>query len=230
MATTPAPSPLPPEPGADCLSAAERRGVVRFRAANGATLGGVLIGTGKVGVVLAHQSDGDLCQWWPFVGQFVQRGFRVLAFDFEGYGASTTAADTTDSLSVDVRAAATRLRAAGASRVVLVGASMGGTAALAATGRPIPGLAGAISLSGPVRIFGSDAAVAAAKLRVPVLLAAGETDSLYAADARSLFPRVGSRSKQLLVVPGANHGVALLAADGRVKTAVFALLEKAKAG
>lgn len=195
-----------------------------FRAANGATLGGVLAGNGRVGVVLAHQSDGDVCQWWPFAGQLVERGLRVLAFDFEGYGISTTAADTTDSLSLDVRAAAGRLRAAGASRIVLIGASMGGTAVVAAAGHAIPGLAAVVSLSGPQRIFGSDAALSAPRIHVPVLLAAGETDSPYAADARGLYALVRTAKRQLLVVPGANHGVDLMA-DNRVKAAVFALLD-----
>lgn len=214
--------------GADCLSAAERRGVVRFRASNGAVLQGVLAGTGPTGIVLAHQSDGNLCQWWSSVGEFVQRGYHVLAFDFEGYEGSATAADTTDSLSLDVRAAAARLRAAGASSIVLVGASMGGTAVLGAAGQPVPGLAAVISLSGPQRIFGTDAALAAPRIQVPVLLAAAEGDTLYAADARSLYPLVRAAKKQLLVVPGANHGVALFAGDGRVKAAIYALLDDAR--
>lgn len=200
-----------------------------FRAANGATLGGVLAGNGRVGVVLAHQSDGSVCQWWPFVGQFVQRGFRVLAFDFEGYGASTTAADTTDSLTVDVRAAAARLRAAGASRIVLIGASMGGTAVLSAAAQRTPGVAAVISLSGPQRIFGADAALAAPRIAVPVLLAAGETDSPYATDANSLYARLRVVQRQLLVVPQTSeHGVALMADDG-VKSAVFTVLDRARA-
>jgi hypothetical protein len=44
-------------------------------------LAAVSIGTGRVAVVLAHQSSGSLCQWWPYARTLAAR-FRVVAFDF----------------------------------------------------------------------------------------------------------------------------------------------------
>jgi hypothetical protein len=51
--------PLPSAtPGAACLTAGERGGVVRFRSGNGASIAGVVLGTGRVGVVMAHSNKG----------------------------------------------------------------------------------------------------------------------------------------------------------------------------
>src|SRR5437762_12883659 len=51
--------PAGPVPGAGCPNGVASGHAIRF-GTNGATnLGGVVFGTGKTGVVLAHQSDGD---------------------------------------------------------------------------------------------------------------------------------------------------------------------------
>jgi len=53
-----------------------------FPAATARTLQGLLIGTGPVGIVLAHESGADLCQWKPYAYALSRQGYRVLAFNF----------------------------------------------------------------------------------------------------------------------------------------------------
>ncbi|MFD0597814.1 alpha/beta fold hydrolase [Catellatospora coxensis] len=123
----PAPSPTGLNAGAACeLPPGARQ--TRF-GEHGADLGGVLLGSGRTGIVLAHQNGGDVCQWAPYASELAAQGYRVLAFDFGGFGVSTAGdADNPQ----QVTAAAAALRADGATGIVLIGASMGGTAVLAA--------------------------------------------------------------------------------------------------
>ena len=46
------------------------------------------VGTGSVGVVLAHESPADLCGWLPYIATLTHAGLRVLSFDFRGFGDS----------------------------------------------------------------------------------------------------------------------------------------------
>jgi hypothetical protein len=64
---------------------------------------GVLIGRGRAGVVLANQSDRNLCSWLPFARRLSRAGFRVLLFDY-----------STAEPQVDVIAAAKELQRRGA--------------------------------------------------------------------------------------------------------------------
>src|SRR5262249_62042229 len=72
--TVPASSPPVPLAGVGCPSEAAGGRPVGF----GAGLGGLVLGTGRTGVVLAHQSDGDVCQWLPYGKSLAQRGYKVL--------------------------------------------------------------------------------------------------------------------------------------------------------
>src|SRR5262245_53306459 len=61
---------VPPSPvaeiGAGCLTPGDGARKLTFPAPSGATLHGAIFGRGRAGVVLAHQSNGDLCQWLPY--------------------------------------------------------------------------------------------------------------------------------------------------------------------
>jgi len=195
-----------PSAGSGCRSDAAKGTQVRFTNQAGASLAGVLLGSSATGVLLAHQSDGDVCQWLPFANDLADAGYRVLAFDFAGDGASDPAGNST--LDGDVVAATGFLREHGATAVVLVGASMGGTAVVAAAPAVKPPPAGVVSLSGPARFAGVDAQHAAAALTVPVLYAAGDGDENFAAQARSLYDATPTTvDRTLVVVHSSEHGV-----------------------
>lgn len=180
-----------------CLEAGER--AFNFPAADGPTAG-VVLGRGRTGVVLGHQSGSDLCEWMPQARRLARRGRQVLAFDF-GPDAHIRA---------DMVAAAGELRRRGVTRLVLVGSSMGGTAVIAAAAVITPPVAGVVSLSGPEEYQGTDAAAAAPKLRMPVLFVAAEDDPPFDDAARALYKAVPGHDKRLLVLEGGGHGTALL--------------------
>src|SRR5829696_8188773 len=107
-----------------CLRAAESTRLFRFQTSDGATLVGVVLGTGRTGLLLGHQLRSDLCEWLPQARAFARRGYRVLVFDFAGFGDSQHGpADTR--VDTDVVAAAEQLRRHGADRIMLIGSSMG---------------------------------------------------------------------------------------------------------
>jgi pimeloyl-ACP methyl ester carboxylesterase len=185
---------------------------VTFGPPGASDLAGVLLGTGKTGLILAHQNNADHCQWAPYTLESVQAGYRVLSFDFPGFGRSPTGVSNDDT----VVAATGYLRAQGVTSVALIGASMGGTAVLVAAPKITPPVAGVISLSAPATFRGADATAAVAHLGVPVLFAACEKDLPYGTDAATLYAATPAGvSRTLLVVPGCNrHGVALTDPNG----------------
>lgn len=214
--------------GAECLNASERQQVIHFDSPAGVRLAGVEIGDGSIGVVLAHQSSGNLCEWWPYA-RILARRHRVLAFDFEGFGASQVGSLRHPGYAGDVRAAAGWLRAHGTRRVVLMGASMGGTAVIVAASRMRLPPAGVIDLSGPASFSGMNAAKAAPRLRCPVLFATGKQDP-YAGDVVQVRRATGSSFTPLVTVPGRTHGTSLVDPNlgyAKVRTAVNDFLIRA---
>jgi pimeloyl-ACP methyl ester carboxylesterase len=179
-----------------------------------------VVGRAPVGVVLSNQSDRDLCGWLPFARVLAARGFRVLLYD---YG---IAGDPRD----DVAAAAAELRALGARRVLLLGASKGAKASLLAAARIRPLVAGVVSLSAEYTLGGIDVPAAAAGLRVPVLLVTARRDPYGSTEAAPDLYHALARApaRQLLVVDGDAHGEDLLSGPtaGRVQAAVLAFLQR----
>jgi dienelactone hydrolase len=228
------PSTVPSALHRHCLSPEEQRGEVWFEAPDGAHLSGVVLGQGRTGVVLAHQRWFNLCSWIPFARILVRRGFKVLAFDFRGFGASPPLPGRAGrSLDLDVVAAADYLRRQGVDRLVLVGSSMGATSALVLASEQQPAgqapIAGVVSLSGPSRFYGMDAAAAVQRLRVPLLLIASSGEGSYSLAARLLYHDAPSHSKRLVLVPGTVHGIGLLQEPGvgpQIRQLVITFIEE----
>jgi pimeloyl-ACP methyl ester carboxylesterase len=180
----------------------------RFRTSDGVRLAGAAVGSGRTGIVFAHQVAADRCQWLPFARELAAAGYRSLVFDMRGYGASGGNANVNPHL--DVVAASAELRRRGARRIVLVGASMGGTGVVAAAPRIRPPVAGVVELSAPTGFGGVDALAAARKLRGPALFVVGRDDGDFAQATRALHRAAATKDKQLVVVPTSYHGVDLL--------------------
>jgi pimeloyl-ACP methyl ester carboxylesterase len=89
-------------------------------------------GSGFQAVVLAHGGQFNKESWEKQARILVKAGFRVLAFDFRGYGRSKGPGQENPGSApfrFDVLAAVRYLRKTGAKTVSVVGASMGGGAA-----------------------------------------------------------------------------------------------------
>lgn len=206
-----------------CVTKAERKNVVRFSASDGTRLIGVEIGTGTRGVVVGHELRGSLCSWLPYARTLARRGYRVLAFDFRSSGSS--GGRTLAHLDRDFVAATKVIRRHGASSVVLGGASMGGTAALAAATQISPAVDGVITLSGPKHFRDVDAVAAVGRLTIPLLFVASADDDPYDDDARELYALAPTTDKKLEILLGFRHGTALFSGGDSARSLVDDFLQ-----
>ncbi len=182
-----------------CVQAGDMAQEVAFPSAKGELVVGAVLGSGDVGIVLAHQVQSDLCEWLPYAKKLRDMGRRALIFDF---GLD---------LAGDVVGAAAELRREGVTKVVLVGGSMGGTASLVAASIITPTVVGVASLSGPAEFSRMDALAASKLLTLPVLYMAAEKDEeRFPSDARAMYAVCPSAHKRLLILPGNDHGSELL--------------------
>lgn len=212
--------PLPPL-ARRCSVPDVRATTFRFRSRDGVLLDGALLGQGPVGVVLAHEAVGDLCRWVPYANILSQEGFRVLVFDYRDVGLSARVTGKREArIDDDVAGAITELRRRGATKVVSVGASLGGSAVLAAAASGRPATAGVVGISAPDSAFlrdGSgeyaalDPTAAAGRVRRPVLFLATKGDPFVPLAATGkLYRATSSRDKRLVVLPGYSHGVSIV--------------------
>jgi alpha-beta hydrolase superfamily lysophospholipase len=188
-----------------------------FRASDGVLLDGATLGSGRTGVVLAHESPADLCGWLPFAQTLDRAGFRVLLFDHRQHGlsASPTNPPKAGRFTPDLEGAVEELKREGAAKVFLMGASFGGVTSIVAGSRLGSEIAGVVSASGeaglPNRYGGPeaelDALAAVPKLQAPFLIVGSREDGyLPPSDARELLQRAGSAHKRLVLFGGDYHG------------------------
>jgi alpha-beta hydrolase superfamily lysophospholipase len=180
---------------------------------DGVRLYAATAGDGPKAVVLLHQSPANLCGWLPTMKLLSDHGIRALAIDSRGYGQSQSPRTAIFlRYAPDLQAAVDEARAEGSEHVLLMGASLGGAAAM--TYAPdLSHVDGVISLSGELNLsdWKLNAIAAVPRLRMPLLVVAGRQDpSLNAAEARQLIDRAGSADKQVAVFPSTYHGWDLL--------------------
>ena len=190
-----------------CLSGRERKQLFVLRGPGPDRMTALSVGTGRVAVILAHQVSGSLCQWWPYGRTLAAAGLRVVAFDFDGDGASPPGDGNYPG---EVVAAARWARQAGARKIILMGGSMGGTAVMVAAAHLGASITGVIDLSGPAVFAGMNALAAAKHVRVPVLFGYGVKDSAFAIDVRQVRAATASRDKPVVTVGDQTHGAALV--------------------
>jgi pimeloyl-ACP methyl ester carboxylesterase len=158
----------------------------------------------------------DQRSWWDFAGTLADEGYRVLTFDFRGYcpgGDAGCSGSTKDIPKIwqDVVAAASYLREAGATRVMLIGASMGGTAALVAAAQPEVGASAIVTLSAPTQFEGLSIDPATLQnVDTPKLFVAGTGDPSGAAQAAQTLYDESLGARRLEIVPTSDHGTNLL--------------------
>ena len=162
-----------------------------------------LYGRGSRAVVLAPGGRFGKSSWAEQARTLADAGFRVLALDFRGRGASRAGRAGPDSLQLDVLGAVRHLRATGATRVSLVGASLGGWAAAEAVLASAPGeidrlvLLAHATVEHPERLTG----------RTLFLVSRGDTTAAGVprlVAIRRQYERASGR-KELVVVDGTAH-------------------------
>jgi pimeloyl-ACP methyl ester carboxylesterase len=197
-----------------------KTGDVRFTAADGTKLVGHRFGSGTTAVVLVHQMRGSMCQWAPYARRLASLGYTAFALDLRGYGDSQRRAyPANQRYGGDVAAAVKVVRRLGARKVFLVGASLGGSAAISAAANTRPSVDGVVSVSGAADLAGAIDAVR--HVQAPSLFIAGADDTDFANDARRLHAASTATDKTLEVLPGAfEHGTQLVAARSYVRALI----------
>lgn len=181
-----------------CIHAGRETRIVPVVANRGDRVDAAVLGRGQIGVVLANQSDRNLCAWRPFARVLERHHYRVLLFDYGYSGTAWT----------EVAAAAHELRLLGVRKVFLVGASEGAKASIMAAAKHTPA-SGIVSLSAERYIGSIDVEPWAARLRRPILFVTAQADPYSENDTPALYRACESHDKTLLTLPGAAHGVAL---------------------
>jgi alpha-beta hydrolase superfamily lysophospholipase len=178
---------------------------VRFETADGVTIAGHLYSTAgpkrKV-VVLAHEFPTDQTAWKPYAQELAGRGYHALTLDFRGYGETGGAKDAAK-VDRDLEAAVRFIRSRDYPQVYVIGASMGGTAALKVASRVQ--VAGVATLSAPTDFQGLDARPDIEKIAAPKLFIAAQGDN-GAPAAVAAFMQSAGGTKQEKLFPGSDHG------------------------
>lgn len=190
-----------PPPTAECAE-----GDVEFASTDGVPLCGRHYGAGDVTVVLAHMRPSDQTSWEPFAERLAEEGYAAFTFNFRGYAPSSGEREI-GLIDLDLGGALDYLAAQGVTQPVLVGASMGGTAAVkVAANRDV---AGVIALSAPREIEGLSAADYAAGVEEPKFFMVAEDDTGARLDGAALYD-ASTEPRYFEVFRGGEHGTELV--------------------
>ena len=192
--------------------------LVHFFTADHVQLAGLLFGHGKTVVVCSHEyrTTKDIWSTSAIVSLLVSRGYMVLAYDFRGNGDSGGQSDIYK-IAVDLHAAIAFVRQQGATKVVLLGSSMGGTASLnaAASDR----VTAVVTLSAP-QDFGpgvSDSQLQG--INAPKLFVNTQRDA-YAQDTQHMYD-VSRPPKEIHLYTGSEHGVLIFDYENDLTQRIF---------
>ena len=198
-----------------CVPLAGDARAVTLRPPGSKALTGVMLGSGATAFVFSDESDENLCSWLPFVRTLRAHGYSALLYDY--LDPSQLAADAT--------AGAAAARAAGARRVILIGASVGARGSIKAAATGPPGVAAVVSLSAERSVSSdpSDLVRSAAHVKLPALLIGAREDPFAQGATGPLLRAMPSTHKRALVLPGVDHGTALLSGEHgrRVQSAIL---------
>jgi len=212
------------QPSSRCGGPSAKATLVRFKASDGTSLDGVMVGSGATGVVLVHEYPADLCGFWPFAVYLSHKGIRAFAIDLRCFGLSACpGGDARLRVLDDVAAAVAELHRRGVTRVALAGASMGAAAVLIAGTTVRPPVAAVAELSGeanPTGLVGGiplDAGAVVKRLDVPSMFVVATNDGYAPVDeTRAMYKAAKTHDKQLVVLSGSydtEHGWNLLSND-----------------
>lgn len=186
--------------------------------AGGAWLEAGTIGSGETVAVLVPQANSNYCGWMAYAAVLSASGIQPMLLNPCGQGltACDPLGDGVTTAAEAVLAAARLARAEGATRVVAVGASMGGTISIRAAelcGRVDAGddcpIDGAVSLAGPLEYGGVDTLEDAGLITIPLFLAVAPGDDVVTAGQQAGISGA-AQSESISMNEGEGHGWFLL--------------------
>lgn len=181
-------------------------GVVQVPAPGG-TLSAGVVGQGKVGAVLLHQTSGaGFCGWATYGQWLAAKGVNVVMLDVCTYGQSTCDEALLKDWKAQLKAGVDLARSRGATTVTVVGASFGGALALGVG--EAAGADAIVDLSGPNTWEGvPDAGTAAKATTVPLLISAADADvDIDVTALKAAVTASPAAHKSYVVMPGQAHG------------------------
>jgi pimeloyl-ACP methyl ester carboxylesterase len=186
---------------------------VSFESADGVRLEGRQFGpaSASVGVVLSHMLPADQRSWYPLADALGNRGYIALTYDFRGYcpggdGGCSQGAKDVGAVVQDLAGAVEFVRELGVQEIVLIGASMGGTASLAYAASEPAGIAAVVAVSAPSSIGGISVGPATIECILGAkLFIAGLDDGNAAADAEAFY-NAGPPPKRVEILTTGDHG------------------------
>lgn len=186
------------EPIASCVSPElQRSSGVTVRGSDGRAIDALMMGTGHTGLVFANMSDNDLCGWLPMAQAMAKAGYRTAVFSYSSGGDVANVVDV-----------AKELGRRGATKLALLGASMGGTFVIGAANQV--GAEALVELSAPSNWGGVDAEPLIKSVTVPTWMAVADGDDQFVPSAQRLYAASGAKVKHLETLGGAQHGTGLL--------------------
>jgi alpha/beta superfamily hydrolase len=193
------------QPGAAASASDEP---VAFMTADGVTVRGHLYsipGPRRTLVILAHPSDQRA--WRDFARELAAAGLPALTFDFRGQGETGGAAADLSRTHLDLTTALLFARSRDYTRVYLVGAGTGGTAALKVAAAQ--DVAGVVTISSPVQSGGLSAQQDVASVTEPKLFVASREDGA-SVGAVGVFMQNAPAPKESRILDGSAQGTDLL--------------------
>jgi len=199
---------------------------VVFKTDDQVEIEGRIFGIGKNGLILAHMYPADQESWEDFALLLSQKGYRVLTFNFRGYGKSGGERQIS-LIYKDVLAAYEFFKKEGVEDIILIGASMGGTAVLKVAAQK--DVNGVISMSGPLnwKQMGLSAEEEIKLIEEPKLFIASEGDS-SAKNSANLMYELSDEPKQIEIYPGSEHGTNMFLEENaeQVKQDIITFIEE----
>ncbi len=196
----------PQEVSEEATDVPEITKTARFITEDGEEISGLVYGQGEIGIVLAHMRGRNQSSWREFAMNASGTGYVVLTFDFRGYGDSTGEKDKR--MDRDLEAAVRYMFfVENVRKVVIIGASMGGTAAITIADEYNVAAVAAIS---PSTTYGRiDALESASTMKTPLLLVVAENDPPFNGYVNSLLN--AASTTRYLEMTGSQHGTNLFA-------------------
>ncbi len=172
---------------------------------DGVSLIGQTYGQGTTAIVLSCMDADDRSEWQPLAELLAGRGYLVVTYNYRGIDPSQ-GFYARNELDRDLRAATKAAHTRGATKVVLMGASLGGLVTLkgAATEHPVA----AVILSAPTAYGGLSVSLDELHaITAPKFFVVGRKDSGFYVAAQELYDDT-PEPKLLQVYPNNYHGTA----------------------